>query len=70
MTRHEYQLWGAKATAVRGEDLPHSKLDAQMVRVIRMNRRGLTAKQWGSLLGLHYRTIEKVRARESWAHVE
>lgn len=69
MTRHEYQLYGAKATALRGNDLPHAKLNPDLVRAIRINRNGWTAKQWADKLGLHVRTIDKVRDRRSWEHV-
>lgn len=69
MKRFDYCQWGAKATAVRGEALPHAKLDAGKVKAIRENREGLTARQWGDRLGLHHRTIEKVRHFETWGHV-
>lgn len=69
MTRHEYALWGAKAIAKRGQELPHSKLCPDHVRQIRDNPRGLTAKQHAAELGIHYRTVEKVRAYETWGHV-
>lgn len=69
MTRHEYRLWGSKAAAVRGSALPHAKLDEVTVRAIRANRHGWTAKQWAESLGLHQRTIDKVRDRRSWAHI-
>lgn len=69
MTRFEYEQWGAKACAVRGADLPHSKLDPDTVRAIRENHDNLTARQWAALLQVHYRTIEKVRHFETWGHV-
>lgn len=53
MTRHEYVLWGAKAIAKRGVQLPHVKLCEERVRYIRANPRGLTAR----------------RHRETWGHV-
>ena len=70
MTRFEYQLWGALAMASRGNDLPHARLDPSKVQEIRANVRGMTARQLADLYGVHYRTIEKIRARETWAHVE
>jgi hypothetical protein len=70
MKRHEYALWGAKANALRGDSLPHARLTADGVRYIRENRKGLTARQLAAEFGVHYRTIEKVRHRETWSHVE
>jgi len=70
MDRFDYALWGAKAMAVRGESLPHSKLDADSVRVIRANADGLTARQLAAIHGVHYRTIEKVRHFQSWSHIK
>jgi DNA-binding transcriptional regulator YiaG len=69
MNRHDYALWGAKSMAVRGADLPHARLDPEKVRAIRENREGLTAKQLAALHGVHFRTVEKVRSRETWGHV-
>lgn len=69
MTRFEYEQWGARATAVRGDDLPHAKLSPEIVRAIRSNPDGLTARQHADLLGVHYRTVEKVRHFETWGHV-
>ena len=69
MTRFEYEQWGAKASALRGESLPHAKLCAETVRAIRENLEGLTSREWASHLRVHYRTIEKVRHYETWVHV-
>ncbi len=57
-------------TAKRGTDLPHAKLTEDKVRAIRQNRHGWTAKQWAESLGLHQRTIDKVRDLRSWVHVK
>jgi hypothetical protein len=54
----------------RGNDLPQAKLNPELVRQIRANRHGWTAKQWASHLGLHIRTVDKVRDRRSWSHVQ
>lgn len=70
MTRFEHTLYGAKSIAKRGNDLPHAKLNPEMVRVIRLNRYGWSAKRWAEVLGVHVRTIKRVRDRKSWAHVE
>ena len=69
MTRFEYTQYGAKAMAVRGEALPHSKLDAEKVRRIRANVAGKTARQLATEYGVHYRTVEKVRHFETWGHI-
>lgn len=68
MTRDEY-LSRAHEFAPRGEQLPHARLNAETVRAIRTNRRGLTARQWAEQLGVHQRTIDKVRDYRSWRHV-
>lgn len=69
MTRIEYKQC-AISLAKRGTDLPHAKLTDDKVRAIRQNRHGWTAKQWAESLGLHQRTIDKVRDFRSWVHVK
>lgn len=69
MTRHDYRNGGALQSARRGNALPHARLTPELVREIRANRHGLTAKQWAAKLGTHLRTIEKVRHYETWIHV-
>lgn len=69
MTRAEYINGGAMLTCKRGSELPQSRLNADLVREIRRNRHGLTAKQWAEKLGLHVRTIDAVRTFKSWRHV-
>ena len=68
MTRFEYAQFGAKANAKRGSELSHARLTEQDVIAIRRNVRGQTAKHLAESFGVHFRTIEKVRAYESWAH--
>lgn len=68
-SRFEYVLWRARAHALRGEALPQARLTAADVLLIRENRRGETARQLADRFGVHYRTIENVRARKTWAHV-
>ena len=68
MDRHTYAQWGARATAKRGTELPQARLTPEAVREIRANRQGLTAAQLAAQYGVHYRTIEKVRAYETWSH--
>ena len=70
MTRHEYQLWGAKATCKRGTQLPHARLNEESVRAIRRNVKGQTAKQLAECFGVHIRTIDKVRDGRSWVGVK
>lgn len=69
MSRHEYVLWGAKAHAKRGNQLPQSRLTPDLVRAIRANEEHLTAKQLAAQIGVHYRTIEKVRHFETWGSI-
>ncbi len=69
MTRQEYLLYGAKSCAKRGNELPQAKLNESIVREIRKNAEGLTARQWAARLNLHVRTIEAVRQLRRWAHV-
>lgn len=68
MTRSEY-LQSPALHALRGNALPHARLNASAVRDIRRNVPGWTAKQWAVELGVHLRTIEKVRHYETWRHV-
>ena len=68
MERAEY-LSRAREFAARGIELGQSKLNNAKVIWIRSNPEGLTAKQQAETLGVHYRTVEKVRHYETWAHV-
>lgn len=68
MTRFEYAQWGAKANAKRGNELPHARMTPAAVREVRAASH-LTAKQLADRHGVHYRTIEKIRAYETWGHV-
>ena len=68
MTRSEY-ISTAILIARRGLDLPQSKLTPDLVREIRINRQGLTARRQAEKYGVHHRTIEKVRHYETWRHV-
>ena len=70
MNRSDYELFGAKITALRGNELPQAKLNPDVVREVRANRHGKTAKQLASELGVHYRTIEKINYGETWKHVK
>lgn len=68
MTRSEY-VSNAIIIARRGLDLTQSKLSPELVREIRINKHGLTAKGQAAKYGVHYRTIEKVRHYETWRHI-
>ena len=68
MTRAEY-IVDAHLYARVGTDLPHARLCPDRVRYIRRNPLGRTAKQLGAELGVHWRTIEKVRHYLTWRHV-
>lgn len=46
-----------------------AKLTPERVRLIRAHGYRKTARQIAEEFGVHYRTIEKVRAHESWGHV-
>lgn len=70
MNRHEYRCGGAYLRAKRGNELPHARLTPESVRAIRVNRMGETFKQLAKRFGVHYRTIQKVWYRETWAHVK
>ena len=52
----------------RGNALPQSKLTPALVREIRASSE--PRKEIARRLGLHYRTIEKVRQYETWIHVK
>jgi hypothetical protein len=54
--------------ALRGEALPQARLNPDLVRQIRGS--GKTSKEWAEQLGVHIRTIDKVRAFKSWATVQ
>ena len=69
MTRHEYRNGGALESARRGNALPHARLTPALVKEIRANRQGLTARKWADRLHIHYRTVEKVRHYETWIQV-
>ena len=68
MSREEY-LTRAREFAARGVQIAHSKLNSEKVLWIRKNSDGLSAKKQAALLGVHYRTIEKVRHFETWIHI-
>jgi hypothetical protein len=70
MTREEYLSTGRFTVHPRGNDLPHARLNPDLVREIRANREGMTAKKRAEKLGVHYRTVEKVLSGESWGHVK
>jgi FixJ family two-component response regulator len=69
VNRFDYQQWAAKARAKRGNELPQARLTPEAVRAIRRNVQGKTAAQLAQEYGVHFRTVEKVRAYESWTHV-
>ena len=57
-------------TALRGNDLPQSKLYPAAVRFIRKNELGLTRQQLADTFKVHINTIDKVRTYQTWAHVK
>lgn len=68
MTRQEYLL-RAREFASRGEHRHNAKMCPSKVRRIRENKAGETAKELAARYNVHYRTIEKIRHYETWAHV-
>jgi hypothetical protein len=68
MNRAEY-ISTAILIAPRGLDLPQSKLTPDLVREIRINRHGLTARSQSDKYGVHIRTIEQVRLYKTWRHI-
>lgn len=50
--------------------MPNAKLNPQVVRMIRINREGMTDKQRAAHLGVHPNVIFRVRHFESWKWVE
>lgn len=64
--REEY-LEQAHYNALRGNELPQAKLNPSLVREIRSSNE--PRKAIANRLGVHYRTIEKVRQWETWVHV-
>ena len=69
MNRNDYVLYGAKQTALRGEQLAYSKL--KEVQVMRIRAIGLskTARELAAEYGVHHRTIEKCRDYVTWTHL-
>ena len=68
MNRSEY-LFTAIFTSKRGVDLPQSRLTPGIVREIRINRHGMTAKEQAKVYGVHFRTIQDVLYYNTWRHV-
>lgn len=56
--------------AARGSMLPQSKLTERAVRAIRRNRMGWTIKQTARVYGVHWRTVDDIRADRKWTHPE
>lgn len=54
--------------APRGNRLPHARLTPDLVREIRASNE--PHKRIADRLGVHYRTIEKVRQYETWRQVK
>lgn len=69
MPRRDYEAFGARLTAKRGVDLPHSKLTPGMVSYVRRNPLGRPRWQLAALCLVHPRTLDKVAMYETWAHV-
>lgn len=79
MNRDEY-LSSARANALRGQELPQTKLldiDVISIRSAARQRDGLrkhirenlSNEALAKAYGVHLRTIEKLVQRETWSHV-
>lgn len=66
--RHEWQV-RAREFCRRGKDLSHSKLTEDLVREIRATKGQIINREWAARLGVSRRSIERVRAYETWIHV-
>lgn len=67
--RRTYQI-NARDYAKTGNALPHAKVNAEIVRKIRIQaEQGITAKCQASEYGVHIRTIEAIRSYKTWVHV-
>ena len=66
--RDEY-LIRAHEFAVRGQELPNSKLTDDDVRAIRANRYGMTDKAQAKKYSVSPGLIYKIRKYERWRHV-
>ncbi|THF64335.1 hypothetical protein [Pseudothauera rhizosphaerae] len=53
----------------RGEDLPQSKLNAEIVRKLRETTWVIPAHEWARRLGVSKSAIERARQGETWRHV-
>lgn len=56
-------------TRQRGQDCYNAKLNPEIVKEIRENRKGLTDRQQAQLYGVTKSAIFKVRSYENWRHV-
>ena len=69
ISRSDY-LCDPRKYAKSGNQLPHAKVNPEIVRNIRMaSGQGVTAKCQASEYGLHIRTIEAIRSYKTWRHV-
>lgn len=68
--RHAY-LSDTLKYAKRGNDLPHAKVNPDIVRKIRIAAdQGITAKSQAAEYGVHIRTIEAIRSYKTWQSVK
>ena len=66
MNRREYLNGGSYLSALRGNDLPQSRLTKEIVSEIRKNTNGLTMKKMAEKYGVHINTIQSVIYRRTW----
>jgi len=68
LTRKEW-LDKAHLFCARGSQLPQTKLTEEQVKEIRENRKGKIARELADQFHVHIRTIEKIRAFQTWKHI-
>jgi hypothetical protein len=70
ISRNDY-LCDTLKYAKRGNELPHAKVNPDIVRKIRIQAdAGITAKSQASEYGVHIRTIEAIRSYKTWQSVK
>jgi hypothetical protein len=67
LSRAEYLSGMAYAYARRGTELPHARLNPELVRAIRADER--PAATIARELSVHPNTVLRVRRFETWGHV-
>ena len=70
LARNTQHQWETGLVEIRGEDHPMSKLTSkQVVYIRRLLGKGVTRHELSVVLGLSFKTIEKIMTRETWNHL-